>query len=51
MGSSVTTALPYVRLALSERLSAWGLAGTGTGRLTLDLDGEAPERQRRGPVR
>ena len=44
MGSSVTTALPYVRYALSERLSAWGLAGTGSGRLTLDLDGEAPER-------
>ena len=44
MGSAVTTALPYVRYALSERLSAWGLAGTGTGRLTLELDGGAPER-------
>ena len=44
MGSSVTTALPYARLQLTERLSAWGLAGTGSGRLTLDLDGEAPER-------
>ena len=49
MGSSVTTALPYARLALSERLSAWGLAGTGSGRLTLDLDGGAPERTQRGP--
>ena len=39
MGSTVTTVLPYARLRLSERLSAWGLAGTGTGRLTLDLDG------------
>ena len=44
MGSSVTTALPYARYALSERVSAWGLAGTGSGSLTLDLDGEAPER-------
>ena len=44
MGSAVTTMLPYARLALSERVSAWGLAGTGTGRLTLDLDGGAPER-------
>ena len=26
------------RYALSERVSAWGLAGTGSGRLTLDLD-------------
>ena len=44
MGSSVTTMLPYARFALSERVSAWGLAGTGAGRLTLDLDGGASER-------
>ena len=44
MGSTVTTMLPYLRVALSERVSAWGLAGTGTGRLTLDLAGGAPER-------
>ncbi len=44
MGSSVTTMLPYVRYALSERLSAWGLAGTGSGKLTLDLDGATAER-------
>ena len=44
MGSAVTTMLPYVRYALTERVSAWGLAGTGAGRLTLDLDGGAPER-------
>ena len=31
MGSTVTTMLPYARYALSERVSAWGLAGTGTG--------------------
>ena len=46
MGSSVTTMLPYARLALSERVSAWGLAGTGSGELTLDLDGGAAERYR-----
>ena len=44
MGSSVTTVLPFARLAISDRVSAWGLAGSGTGRLTLDLDGDAPER-------
>ena len=44
IGSSVTTMLPYARLALSERVSAWGLAGTGSGELTLDLDGGAAER-------
>ena len=43
MGSTVTTLLPFARLRVSERLSAWGLAGTGTGRLTLDLDGRAPQ--------
>ena len=44
MGSTVTTMLPYARFALSERVSAWGLAGTGTGRFTLDLDGGASQR-------
>ena len=36
LGSTVTTVLPYARLALTERLSAWTLAGTGSGGLTLD---------------
>ena len=44
LGSAVTTLLPYARFALSERVSAWGLAGTGSGRLTLDLDEGASER-------
>jgi len=44
MGSSATTMLPYARLQLTDRVSAWGLAGTGSGRLTLELGGEAPER-------
>ena len=35
--------VPYGRFALTERISAWGLAGTGCGRLTLDLDGAVPQ--------
>ena len=46
MGSSVTTMLPYARFALTERISAWGLAGTGAGGLTLDLDDAASQRYR-----
>ena len=46
MGSSVTTMLPYARFALSERISAWGMAGTGAGGLTLDLDDAAAQRYR-----
>ncbi|MCY3672417.1 MAG: hypothetical protein OXH14_15270, partial [Alphaproteobacteria bacterium] len=41
MGSRVTTMLPYARLRLSERVSAWGMAGTGSGRMTLALDSAA----------
>ena len=46
LGSSVTTVLPYARFALSERISAWTLAGTGTGGLTLDVDDDAARRHR-----
>ena len=46
MGSSVTTMLPYARFALGERISAWGLAGTGSGGLTLDLEDAAAQRYR-----
>ena len=46
MGSSVTTMLPYARFALGERISAWGMAGTGAGGLTLDLDDAAAQRYR-----
>ena len=31
LGSTATTVLPFARLALSERVSAWAMAGTGTG--------------------
>ena len=39
-------AMPYARLALTDRISAWGLAGTGSGTLSLDLDGAVPQRYR-----
>ena len=31
LGSTATMAMPYARLALTDRISAWGLAGTGSG--------------------
>ena len=33
--STMTTVSPYARVALSERLSAWGLAGMGIGDMTV----------------
>ena len=41
MGSTVTTVLPYARFSLTPRISAWTLAGTGSGGLTLDVDDDA----------
>ena len=46
LGSTATMAMPYARLALSDRVSVWGLAGTGSGTLSLDLDGSVPQRYR-----
>ena len=46
LGSTATTMLPYARLALTDRISAWGLAGTGSGTLSLDLDGSVAQRYR-----
>ena len=46
LGSTVTTMLPYARFALTERVSAWTLAGTGSGGLTLDVDDDAGQRYR-----
>ena len=40
--STLTGVYPYARLKLSERITAWGLAGYGTGELTLTNEGEAP---------
>ena len=33
--SSVTTVSPYARVSLSDRVSAWGLLGYGTGDMTI----------------
>ena len=33
--STMTTVSPYARLALTERVSAWGLLGYGTGDMTI----------------
>ena len=46
LGSTATMAMPYARLALSDRVSVWGLAGTGSGTLSLDLDGAVPQSYR-----
>ena len=40
--SSLTGVHPYARYEASERLSAWGLLGYGTGGLTHAGDGETP---------
>ena len=34
--STLTSVHPYARLAVSERLSVWGILGYGTGELTLE---------------
>ena len=46
LGSTATTMLPYAQFALTERISAWTLAGTGSGGLTLDVDDDAAQRYR-----
>ena len=43
--SRLTSVFPYARLALNERVSAWGLVGYGTGTLTLtEENGDAQKR-------
>ena len=43
--STLTTVSPYLRLKLTERVSAWGLAGFGTGGMTIVQDARTnPER-------
>ena len=45
--STLTTVSPYLRFKLTERVSAWGLAGFGTGDMTLVQDARTdPERAR-----
>ena len=40
VASTLTGIFPWVRRALSERLSVWGVAGYGKGSLTLEPEGE-----------
>ena len=39
IASRMTTLAPYARLRLGERVTAWGLAGRGTGDMRLRFDG------------
>ena len=40
--SSLAGIYPYARLELNRQVSAWALAGVGSGELTLHQDGEEP---------
>ena len=40
--STLTALYPYGRLALNERVDVWGVAGRGSGELTVAEDGGAP---------
>ena len=40
--SALTGVWPYARLALNDRVSAWGLLGAGSGTLALTETGRAP---------
>ncbi len=37
--SSLTGVFPYLRAGLGDRISAWALAGRGSGTMTISLDG------------
>ena len=41
--STLTSANPYLRLALSERVSVWGLGGYGIGRMNLHDEGQGSD--------
>ena len=40
--NTMTGVYPYARLEMSERVSAWGLAGLGSGEFTLNQEGQTP---------
>ena len=50
--SSLTTVSPYARLAVTERVSVWGLAGWGTGdmKIVQAANGNQPERVTRTDI-
>ena len=43
LDSALTAVHPYLRYRLSDRISAWGVLGYGSGDLTLETDGSAWE--------
>ena len=43
LDSALTAVHPYLRYRLSDRISAWGVLGYGTGELNLQTDGSAWE--------
>ena len=52
--SAMTVVSPYARWKVSERVSAWGLAGWGTGNMTITQDaisGDVNEAAGTGPAR
>ena len=42
VNSSLSGVYPYARLELNAKVSAWALAGAGSGELTLQQEGEKP---------
>ena len=42
--STLTALYPYARFELTDRVDAWGIAGLGTGDLTIREDGGSPIR-------
>ena len=44
--STMTAVSPYARFAVSERLSVWGLAGWGTGNMTIAQAANGNQRER-----
>ena len=42
VNSSLSGVYPYARLELNRQVSAWALAGAGSGELTLQQEGEKP---------
>ena len=42
LGSAMTTVSPYARARLTDRVTAWGLAGRGKGGMTLRFDDGTP---------
>ena len=51
LSSELTTGLPYLRVAVSDRLSVWGALGRGAGSMTLSEGDLARQNSRRSALR